>query len=378
MKKIISVLLTVVMLLSVTSAVPVFAEPIDIDKDDTVVVTASNYKYDPYTGKFTGADITVKRGETQLIKDTDYEVWENLERSSLGQTDYSIGVKGIGSYTGIINQDMPSVRDMKNGTAGSTSKWSVNDGFLVVSGKGAMSDKVSFEQYIKKAYFKGVSSVPSKLIEFDYDYGDTAFAPDIKEVTLTGSVKTVNDYAFYQTSIEKLDIQSGVITIGQGAFGMSGKVKSVYIPKSVTKIGAKSIGYYWGYGGDDYISQRKIKNFVVCGVKGSAAQKYAKKNKFKFVAFKPVSIKKLSKGKKAFKASWKKVSGVNGYQIQYSTNEYFKDAKTVKVNSSKATSKAVKKLKSKKTYYVRMRTVKKSGKKTYYSSWSAAKSVKTK
>jgi len=37
-----------------------------------------------------------------------------------------------------------------------------------------------------------------------------------------------------------------------------------------------------------------------------------------------------------------------------------------------------KKLSSKKKYYVRIRAYKKSGGKTYYSSWSSAKSIKTK
>lgn len=88
------------------------------------------------------------------------------------------------------------------------------------------------------------------------------------------------------------------------------------------------------------------------------------------------AISKLTKGKKQIKVSWKKVSGVTGYQIQYSTSKKFtkKTTKTVKVKGYKKTSATVKKLKSKKTYYVRIRTYK--GKS--YSSWSKVKSVKTK
>ena len=53
-------------------------------------------------------------------------------------------------------------------------------------------------------------------------------------------------------------------------------------------------------------------------------------------------------------------------------------SKTVKVTSYKTASKSIKKLKAKKTYYVQMRTYKKVGTTTYYSSWSTKKSVKTK
>lgn len=91
---------------------------------------------------------------------------------------------------------------------------------------------------------------------------------------------------------------------------------------------------------------------------------------------------KLSKAKKnSLKASWSKVAGISGYQIQYGTSSKFKGAKTIGV-SSKATSKILTKLKKNKKYYVRVRsykTVKINGKNTkIYSSWSAKKNLKTK
>lgn len=61
---------------------------------------------------------------------------------------------------------------------------------------------------------------------------------------------------------------------------------------------------------------------------------------------------------KSLKISWKK-SSVAGYQIQYSANKNFKSAKTIKVGKTK-TAYTIKKLGTKKTYYVRIR-----GYKTY-------------
>ena len=91
---------------------------------------------------------------------------------------------------------------------------------------------------------------------------------------------------------------------------------------------------------------------------------------------------KLSKAKKAsIKVSWKKVSGVAAYQIQYSTSKNFKNAKTVKV-SAKSASKVLKKLKKNKKYYVRVRSYKvtkvNNKSKNIYSAWSAKKALKTK
>lgn len=94
---------------------------------------------------------------------------------------------------------------------------------------------------------------------------------------------------------------------------------------------------------------------------------------------KKTSIKKLSKGKKKFIVTWAKVSGVKGYQIQYSSDKKFKkNNKSVTVTKQKTTKATVKKLKSKKKYYVRVRTYKTVNGKKIYSSWSKVKSVKTK
>ena len=95
------------------------------------------------------------------------------------------------------------------------------------------------------------------------------------------------------------------------------------------------------------------------------------------------SIKKLSKGRKSFKITWKKVSGVSGYQVQYSTSKKFtkKTTKTITCKGNKKFIKTIKKLKGKKKYYVRVRTyktVKVNGKSVrIYSSWSKAKAVTT-
>ncbi len=72
---------------------------------------------------------------------------------------------------------------------------------------------------------------------------------------------------------------------------------------------------------------------------------------------------------------WKKNTGVTGYQILYSTSSKFTKSttRTVTVSKNKTTSSAIKKLKSSKKYYVKIRTYKKVGKTSYYSDWSSVK-----
>ena len=94
---------------------------------------------------------------------------------------------------------------------------------------------------------------------------------------------------------------------------------------------------------------------------------------------KSASIKKVKGAKKAISVTWKKVSGVNGYEIQVATDKKFKkNKKTVTIKKQKTTKTTVKKLKAKKKYYVRVLTYKIVNGKKVYSSWSKVKSVKTK
>ena len=121
--------------------------------------------------------------------------------------------------------------------------------------------------------------------------------------------------------------------------------------------------------------------------------KYAVKVVFKgnYSGTKTLSFKIIPKGtaisrltsplKKQMKVTWnKQATQTTGYQIQYSTDKSFKkNVKTATVSSNKTTSKTIKSLTSKKTYYVRIRTYKTVNGTKYYSAWKAySKGVKVK
>ncbi len=94
---------------------------------------------------------------------------------------------------------------------------------------------------------------------------------------------------------------------------------------------------------------------------------------------KGAKFKKVKGSKKAIALTWAKVKGVKGYQIQVATDKEFKkNKKTVTIKKQKTTKTTVKKLKAKKKYFVRIRTYKTVNGKKVYSSWSKAKTVKTK
>lgn len=86
---------------------------------------------------------------------------------------------------------------------------------------------------------------------------------------------------------------------------------------------------------------------------------------------------KVKAGKKKLTVKFNKIKNAKGYVISYSTSGKFKKAKNLTLKASKV-SKVIKKLKAKKTYYVRVRAFCMDGKKKKYGPWSAVKKAKTK
>ena len=125
----------------------------------------------------------------------------------------------------------------------------------------------------------------------------------------------------------------------------------------------------------------KITAYTKSGAKASCTVTVKKSGDGASSEIKKITSKKakIKSAKNVKKKSVKlKLSGsVNGsgYKIQYGTSRKFKGAKTVTAKGSAAT---IKKLKAKKTYYIRARIYKKISGRTYYGKWSSVKSVKIK
>ncbi len=117
-------------------------------------------------------------------------------------------------------------------------------------------------------------------------------------------------------------------------------------------------------------------NKITSSTKVSAAKNHTLYARWTKVKTRKVSIKKVKARKKKMTVTFGKVSGAKGYEVKYSANKKFKSARKVKVTSTKA---VIKKLKSKRTIYVKVRAYKmdSAGSKVY-GAFSSVKRVKIK
>lgn len=91
-------------------------------------------------------------------------------------------------------------------------------------------------------------------------------------------------------------------------------------------------------------------------------------------------VKKLKgkAGKKAIRLNWEKVSGAKGYKIQYALNKKFTKGKKTKLIKKNKGNVTIKKLKKKKTYYLRVCAYRLNGNQMVSGKWSEVIKVKTK
>lgn len=146
-------------------------------------------------------------------------------------------------------------------------------------------------------------------------------------------------------------------------------------------------------GSDRAAAEKALKAAEAARIKAENAQKAAEKARAeaekanadaqKAIGSQKITVKKVTlktvknNGKQAFKAVWSKINNVTGYELQYSLYSKFKNAKTKKISASK-TNCIIKKLKSKKKYYIRVRAYKTVNKKKVYGLYSKVLPVKVK
>lgn len=248
------------------------------------------------------------------------------------------------------------------------------------------------------AKIKGVS-----LSSSSYTYDGSAKKPGVTVTDSTGAKIASSNYSVSYSNNVKAGTASVTVTFKSN---YSGTIKKSFKINAAKPSSVKLSSTSYTYNGKTKTPSvtvknskgKTLKNGTDYTVKYSSGRKsvgrYSVKVTFKgnytgsktlyyYIVPKSTSISKISALKKGFKLSWKKQSSqTTGYQIQYSTSSKFKNAKTVNVSKNSTTSKSIKKLSSKKKYYVRIRTyknVKIDGKtKKVYSSWSNTKTVKTK
>lgn len=125
--------------------------------------------------------------------------------------------------------------------------------------------------------------------------------------------------------------------------------------------------------GEEFVNKENIKNLTT--INGQKITLYAVWKKVSPAKTSISSIK--NSGTQKLTVKWKKISGAEGYQLQYATDSKF--TKNKKTTTMTDTSFTVKKLTKNKTYYVRVRTyaIDSTGSKVY-SAWSNTKKLKIK
>lgn len=289
-----------------------------------------------------------------------------------------------------------------SGKCGNNLSWNFDEysGKLTVSGKGKMTNYSNFTNvpwYDIKQYITDI--VIDESVESIGDYafyyctyvdnikigkkvnriGKFAFSycTNLEKIVIPSSVKTMDSITFAHCSyLRNVVINSGLKSIPSTCFLECENLKTITIPKSVEKIDPGAFSDCYSLNTVFYTGSRmawnKIKISKVNNEKlVSAKKKYITSSKVPTIT----KINALSKG---VKLKWKKVSGVSGYQISYSTSSKFKNARIITISGNKTFSKSVKKLKGKKKYYIRIRTYKNANGVKVYSKWSGVKSAKTK
>ncbi len=89
-------------------------------------------------------------------------------------------------------------------------------------------------------------------------------------------------------------------------------------------------------------------------------------------------IKSISSRANGFTVKWDKVNGKLGYQIRYATKPDFSNAATIYAGNGNATSKTITGRAARKKYYVQIRSYVKQNGKYKFDSWSPTKTVTTK
>lgn len=144
------------------------------------------------------------------------------------------------------------------------------------------------------------------------------------------------------------------------------------------RIAAVKGGNKTGYTDKTVKSQNgKMYIYTVKAYNGENVSPYSRGGLKVYCLTAPALSNPVSESAGEIRVNWKQNKKADGYQIQYARSADFQKQKVTKTVKT-AVSKKITKLKQKKTYYVRVRSYKKTGGVVYYSAWSKRAAVKTK
>lgn len=242
--------------------------------------------------------------------------------------------------------------------------------YFTIYGKLPAVDPIADQTYTGKELTPAIVIPGLKAGEDYYMYYEDNQYPGVATVTIYGTGYYKGTATIHFKIIKKTERFVSNVKLNRTSYTCTGKTirPSVTVTVNGKKIGASAYKLYY----------KNNKNSGIGTVQVRGTGKYSRINKtltFKILPPKTL-LTGLKKANRSFTASWKKNIQATGYQIQYAADSRFtKERKTVIVGKQSATRYKISGLKNKKTYYVRIRSYKRVGKKVLYSSWSTVKKI---
>ena len=243
--------------------------------------------------------------------------------------------------------------------------------YFTIYGKLPVVDPIADQTYTGKELTPAIV-IPGLKAGEDYymNYEDNQY-PGVATVTIYGTGYYKGAATIHFKIIKKTEKFVSNVKLNRTSYTYTGKSirPSVTVTVNGKKIGSSAYKLYY----------KNNKNSGIGTVQVRGIGKYSRINKtltFKILPPKTL-LTGLKKANRSFTASWKKNIQATGYQIQYAADSRFtKERKTVTVGKQSATRYKISGLKNKKTYYIRIRSYKRVGKKVLYSSWSTVKKIR--
>lgn len=242
--------------------------------------------------------------------------------------------------------------------------------YFTIYGKLPAADPIADQIYTGKELTPAIVIPGLKAGEDYYMYYEDNQYPGVATVTIYGTGYYKGTATIHFKIIKKTERFVSNVKLNRTSYTCTGKTirPSVTVTVNGKKIGASAYKLYY----------KNNKNSGIGTVQVRGTGKYSRINKtltFKILPPKTL-LTGLKKANRSFTASWKKNIQATGYQIQFAADSRFtKERKTVTVGKQSATRYKISGLKNKKTYYVRIRSYKRVGKKVLYSSWSTVKKI---
>ena len=242
--------------------------------------------------------------------------------------------------------------------------------YFTIYGKLPAADPIADQTYTGKELTPAIVIPGLKAGEDYYMYYEDNQYPGVATVTIYGTGYYKGTATIHFKIIKKTEKFVSNVKLNRTSYTYTGKSirPSVTVTVNGKKIGSSAYKLYY----------KNNKNSGIGTVQVRGTGKYSRINKtltFKILPPKTL-LTGLKKANRSFTASWKKNIQATGYQIQYAADSRFtKERKTVTVGKQSATRYKISGLKNKKTYYVRIRSYKRVGKKVLYSSWSTVKKI---